>query len=309
MKLAVCSRTLSNDQSFIDKLENLDVVVRRNLAGTTLEGAELVEFLQDMDGAVIGLEELNADIIDQVNLSVVFKYGVGFDAVDLDALAKNEISFYIGQALNQNAVAELAVASMLNGCRLLPAQYRSTANRVWLPGGGVDLASRTVGVIGVGNIGSRVIHILESLGSRVVAYDIDVSKVKRYKSSPQVKVATSVLEVIECCDIVTLHTPLTSETRNLIDKNLARAFRKNSILINTARAHLISPEAIETFRIWRDDMQLFLDVFEGEPNIGALYTNENFFLTCHIGGSTQQAKQSMTDFVLNSIERYVSETG
>jgi len=257
---------------------------------------------EQLDDSFEGLLCLLTDRIDKdllgraKSLRVIANYAVGYDNIDVQACEEKgvRVSNTPCDEVNES-VAEFAWALMLALSRRLPeaAEYaRNAAYHGWEPeifiGG--DLKGRTLGIIGAGRIGSMVAKRAEGWEMRVVSYS---------RSS-----GLKLEEVLGQSDFVSLHVPLTSETRHLINKKSLGAMKKGAILVNTARGPVVDEaEVAEALRAG------FLggygaDVFENEPNPYAeLLQMENVILTPHIASATVAARKRMGELaVLNLVE-------
>ncbi|HJZ06246.1 hypothetical protein A2634_02245 [Candidatus Amesbacteria bacterium RIFCSPHIGHO2_01_FULL_48_32] len=257
---------------------------------------------EQLDDSFEGLLCLLTDRIDKdllgraKSLRVIANYAVGYDNIDVQACEEKgvRVSNTPCDEVNES-VAEFAWALMLALSRRLPeaAEYaRNAAYHGWEPeifiGG--DLKGRTLGIIGAGRIGSMVAKRAEGWEMRVMSYS---------RSS-----GLKLEEVLGQSDFVSLHVPLTSETRHLINKKSLGAMKKGAILVNTARGPVVDEaEVAEALRAG------FLggygaDVFENEPNPYAeLLQMENVILTPHIASATVAARKRMGELaVLNLVE-------
>jgi len=220
-------------------------------------------------------------------LRVIAKHGVGIDAIDVDAAAKRGIAVRPATGANAAAVAEHTWALILACAKSLVhldgrmhAGYWDKATHQ-----GLELNGRTLGLIGIGVIGSRVATVAAAFGMHVLAYD-------PYASHAPAGVTLCVLNaVLADSDVVSLHCPLTPENRHMINRESLALMKEGAILVNTARGGLIDQQALLEAVQSRKLYAVGLDVFEGEPlAAGHVFSGvPNVVLTPHVGGVTNDA--------------------
>ncbi len=268
--------------------------------GLSLDGHQLIDFLQEATKAILGLERLEkTSLIALPNLKVVGKYGVGLDNLDLKAMRDHGVHLGWKGGVNCRSVAEMVLGlmiSMLHRCfeanRLLEAGE-------WVPLQGHNLTGKSVGIIGCGFVGRDLIRLLEPFNCRIFVNDI-----RRIEVNTRSNVSfVSKTELVGESDIVSLHTPLTEQTKGMINKRIISQMKPNAILINTARGGLVDEfslfEALKNNKI----SGAVFDVFDHEPPKNEdLILLPNFFATPHIGGSTNEAIHAMGMAAINGLE-------
>ncbi|HEX2021350.1 MAG TPA: hydroxyacid dehydrogenase [Candidatus Thermoplasmatota archaeon] len=263
-------------------------VVERKLAPDELlreiaqYDALLVRSETKVTRAVIGVAD---------RLKVVGRAGVGVDNIDIAAAKERGVAVVNAPLAATNAVAELTLAHMLSLARALPRADASTRAGRWEKKGlqGVELSGRTLGLVGVGRIGARVAELAKAFGMRVVVYDPYVSAEKA-REIGVTKVATAE-EAVAQADFVSLHVPLTPETRNMVDAKLLARFRKGAFLLNLARGGLVDEKALHDAVASGHLGGAALDVFETEPlKETPLAALPNVHFTPHLGASTTEAQ-------------------
>ena len=223
-----------------------------------LSAGELAEVVEDADGLIAGLDDLNAEVFARASrLKVVARYGVGLDRVDL-AAADARRSDGDGDAGRQLQCCGGAHDGFhVRDCPLGRHRPGSHREGAWPSMRGVELHGRTLGLIGAGRVGSLVAAKATSLGMQVLAYDPYVT------SSPATLVDLGTLKARS--DFVSLHVPLTEQTRGLVDRQFLSDLKSGAFLINTARGELID----ESTLIWALDIGRLagaaLDVVADEP--------------------------------------------
>jgi D-3-phosphoglycerate dehydrogenase len=262
-----------------------------------LAAAALTEAVRDADGLLCGLDEVNAEVFAGApRLRVVARYGVGADRVDLEAAARHGVTVTITPGANANAVAELTIALLFALARpLVSGRDRARAGE-WPALSGFELAGRTLGLIGLGRIGSLVAAKAAALGLRVVAYDPNVSK---SETATLVDLDTLVAE----SDFFSLHAPLTDQTRGMVGRSLLERLKPGAALINTARGDLID----ETGLLWALEegplRAAALDVLvqEPPPKGDPLLQRDDVLVTPHMGPHTAEATAAMGAMALEDL--------
>ena len=267
--------------------QNAQVDVRLHL---TVD--ELQELLPDYQALIVrsGIKVNAALLQTGRHLIVVGRAGVGVDNIDVDAATRRGITVVNAPTTNTVAAAEHAVALMFALARKIPQADRSLRAREWQREHfvGTELVDKQLGLVGIGRVGSQVARRAIGLGMGVVAFDPYVSAERA--QAMQVKLA-SFEEVLATSDFVSLHTPLTRETRKLMGAKEFGMMKPGARLINAARGALVDEgallAALEEGRL----AGAALDVFEHEPPDNArLLEDERVVLTPHIGGSTQESQ-------------------
>ncbi|MDB5829682.1 MAG: D-3-phosphoglycerate dehydrogenase [Variovorax sp.] len=225
-------------------------------------------------------------------LKVISRHGVGLDAIDIAAARRHGIAVAAAVGANSQAVAELAIGFMLACARKVPWLDARMRQAMWDKDGyaGVELAGKTLGVIGCGSVGSRVVRIAMAIGMKVVAYDPYVSASILPAGVTPVGLQTLLSE----CDVVSLHCPLNDETRGMLGPEELALMKAGAILINTARAGLFDEGAMQN-ALAAGRLSLGLDCFAEEPlsSDSPWLTTPNCVLTPHIGGTTDQGMRGM----------------
>jgi phosphoglycerate dehydrogenase-like enzyme len=229
-------------------------------------------------------------------LRVVARYGVGTDRVDLAAAARHGATVTITPGANANAVAELTVALLFSLARPLVKGRDAVGVGQWPALSGVELAGRSLGLVGVGRIGSLVAAKAAALGMRVLAFDPNLSAAP---PAELVDLGTLVAQA----DFVSLHAPLTSQTEKMVDRTFLAAMKPGAALVNTARGALIDEAAL----LWalRDGplAAAALDVFDPEPPPPdhPLLGRADVLVTPHIGPHTAEATAAMGELALDDL--------
>ena len=268
--------------------ERFDVDVR-----TGLPKDELIAAIPPYDAVVIrSATTIDADVLAAAdNLKVVARAGIGLDNVDIDAATGRGVLVCNAPQSNIISAAEHAVALLLSLARRIPEADASLRDGEWLRSKlkGVELAGKTVGVLGLGRIGTLVAQRLMAFGVRLVAYDPYVTAERAGRLG--VELMETVLEVCEQADVITIHLPKTDETAGIIGQTELKALGGNGLLVNAARGGLVDEAVLHAALADNVIRGAALDVFDDEPlGDSPLLELSNIVLTPHLGASTDEAQ-------------------
>src|SRR5580692_2297756 len=204
------------------------------------------------------------------------------------------------------AVAEHALALTLALAKGVVANDRAVRAGEWHVGQGVELAGKTAGIVGYGGIGARFAALLEAIGMQVIAWTPHPDP-GRLTSTAQRFVALQ--DLLAGADVVSLHVLLTDDTRGMIDEAMLRSLKPGALLVNTARAELIAPGALDRV-LAEGRIAAALDVYETEPLAAGstLRDRPNVVLSPHQGYNTPESLERMLDVVVANIEHYLAGT-
>lgn len=258
-----------------------------------LTATELVQWVGDVDAAILGLDVVNEEVLAAApRLRVISRYGVGVDAVDLPAATRHGIVVTITPGANSVAVAELAIALLMALARSIPFHDRVAKLGKWSRVQGMELTGATLGLVGYGRIGREVAQRASALGMQVLAYDPMLPPDAFAGSAVQPAALETLLAT---SDAVSLHLPLTSETQNLIDAAALARMKRTAYLINTARGGLIDEQALYEALVKHEIAGAACDVFSKEPpDSGGLVSLDTFIAAPHIGSATRQTAARMS---------------
>ncbi len=263
----------------------------------TLPPAELLERIADYDAVIVrSATKVTEEVIRRgTSLKVIGRAGVGIDNIALKAATTLGVAVINSPAGNTVAVAELFFASVLSLFRHLAAADASMKGGKWERNKlvGRELHGRTLGIVGVGPIGGEVAQRARAFGMRVMAFDPYVTDTRL--QALQVQRASTLETLLASADILTVHTPLTAETRGLIGREALARLAPTALVVNLARGGIVDQdalvEALEQGRIGG----AVLDVYEVEPlpPDHALRRAPNVILTPHLGASTVEAQRNV----------------
>ncbi|MEM1946287.1 MAG: D-2-hydroxyacid dehydrogenase [Candidatus Caldarchaeum sp.] len=226
-------------------------------------------------------------------LKVVGRAGVGLDNVDVEAAAKHGVKVLNTPEAPTNSVAELVIGLMIAVARKIAWCDRVMRAGRWpkREAMGVELAGKTLGVVGFGRIGRRVAEIAHAVGMKILAYDIiPIPEEVLAKTGTRL---TTLEEVLRSSDFITLHVPLTPETHHLINAEKIAMMKPSAILVNASRGEVVDEEALYHALSTGRLAGAGLDVFEREPPFGSkLLELDNVVVTPHVGAQTHEAQQA-----------------
>ncbi|MBZ0199585.1 MAG: phosphoglycerate dehydrogenase [Ignavibacteriaceae bacterium] len=293
-------------EQYIDELKSMKMEVIYDAA---LGENDLPSAAKDVDILVVRSTKVNAETINQSNLlNLIIRAGAGVNNINI--AAANQRGIYVANCpgMNSVAVAELAIGLMVSLDRRIPDNVIDFRNGKWNKGEyskAEGLLGKTLGVVGVGNIGKEVVKRAVAFGMNV--YGKDISRIE----GVAIKDFSEMNKLLPICDIISIHLPATSETKGLFNKEMFSYMKKGALLINTSRADIIDEDALLE-AIKEKNIRCALDVFKGEPEgktgevKSKLQDNPNVYITHHIGASTNQAQNAVAAETIRIIKDYVS---
>jgi phosphoglycerate dehydrogenase-like enzyme len=287
-RVAVASHTFSNDEALRAALSACFPAAYFNPTGRILAGAELVEFLRSGTAAIMGLERIDAALLDACpELRVISKFGVGLDNVDLPGCAARGVAVLSTPGVNAFAVAELTLGLMIALARRIAISTHHLKSGRWVRNGGVQVLGKRVGLVGLGHVGKQTARVLQAVGCSILAHDLlDLSA---YCAAHGIE-RGSLDQVLGESDVVSIHVPLTSETRSMIRRPQLRRMKPTAFLINTARGGIVDEDDLADALQDGTLAGAASDVFADEPTRHArLLGLETFIGTAHVGGNSREA--------------------
>ena len=274
---------------------------------TGLTKEQLIEIIDQYDGlAVRSATKPNKDVIAAAKkLKVIGRAGIGVDNVDIPAATAAGIVVMNTPFGNSITTAEHAIAMMFALARELPQADLSTQAGKWEKNRfmGVELYAKTLGLIGAGNIGSIVADRAQGLKMKVVAYDPFLSHERAVEIGVE-KVELD--ELLARADFITLHTPLTDKTRNILSREALAKAKKGVMIVNCARGGLVDEAALREALDSGHVGGAAFDVFTVEPaKENPLFGAPNFIATPHLGASTNEAQENVALQVAEQISDYL----
>lgn len=266
------------------------------------------------DILVVRSTKVTREMLEAGRLSLVVRAGAGYNTIDVETASARGIYVANCPGKNSVAVAELAFGLILALDRRIAENAADLRQGLWNKkeySKARGLFGRTLGLVGLGRIGQEMIARARAFGMPVVAWSRSLTLERATELGVEMK--QSPMEVASASDVLSVHVALKDETRNLIDERVLEALRPGSFFINTSRAEVVDHAALE--RAVRDrNVRAGLDVFAGEPSGGTgaidapIFKLDGVVGTHHIGASTDQAQQAISDETVRIVREY-RETG
>lgn len=293
-----------------DKINELAVKIVERVAEVdnlpTMSEDELCEIIPQYDAILVRSQtKVTAKIIEAAkNLKIIARAGVGVDNIDVSAATQKGIIVVNSPDGNTHAAAEHTIAMMMAMSRNIPIADASVKKGLWERSKftGVEVYNKTLGIIGLGKIGSHVAQVALALGMKVVVCD-------PYANPEMVeKMGAKYIKHLDdfwgLCDFITIHTPKTKETTGLINVNTINRMKKGVRIINCARGGIIDENALAEALKSGQVAQCAIDVYEDEKNVAKsplLQFDKNAILTPHLGASTDEAQINVALDVANQV--------
>lgn len=276
--------------------------------------AELAKLIPDYDVLVMRVDPaINKEILDAAkNLKVIGVCAVGLNHVDLEAAKERGIQVFNAPGLNANAVAELTLSKMLDSARhTIPADADVKVNHNWdkYKFVGRELRGKTLGILGFGRIGRRVGELGRAFKMDVVAYDPYLKSEDFEKEHAK---GMDIEELLKISDFVSIHIPLTPETKNLFDAKSIASMKPDAVVLNMSRGGIVNEkdmyEALKAKKIGAyasDVMENELaagGLTEGAGFTSPLFECENFIITPHLGAQSVDASRDIGEFITGKLK-------
>ena len=303
-------------------LENISDAAVKNFRGHEYSNVEkitkalteddLIKEIKDVH--ILGIRsktQITKRVLDAAKkLQAIGCFCIGVNQVDLKAATKNGVVVFNAPYSNTRSVAELVIGLSIMLIRRIPDKNKAAHEGTWMKDAknSFELRGKTLGIIGYGNIGSQVSVLAEAMGMKVIFYDVE-TKLPLGNAED----AKSLKELLNRSDIVTLHVPETSQTKNLISKPILKQFKKGAILINYARGEVVDLDALRKAILEGAISGAAVDVFPVEPEKNGdkfqtpLQDLPNVILTPHIGGSTEEAQENIGEDVSGKLFNYLEK--
>ena len=303
-------------------LENISDAAVKNFRGHEYSNVEkitkalteddLVKEIKDVH--ILGIRsktQITKKVLDAAKkLQAIGCFCIGVNQVDLKAAITNGVVVFNAPYSNTRSVAELVIGLSIMLIRRIPDKNKAAHEGIWMKEAknSFELRGKTLGIIGYGNIGSQVSVLAEGMGMKVIFYDVE-TKLPLGNAED----AKSLKELLNRSDIVTLHVPETSQSKNLINKTNLKYFKKGAILINYARGEVVDLDALRKAILDGTIGGAAVDVFPEEPEKNGdrfqtpLQDLPNVILTPHIGGSTEEAQENIGEDVSAKLFDYLEK--
>lgn len=292
MKIAVITPLFSRSATLMQELTSSFPDVKHNADNTLKTKADLIAFLQDADGAIVGREVIDDEILSACpKLKILSRYGVGLDNLDLEAMKKRGVELGWSGGTNSNSVAEITLSFMLSLIRNLHVATTLLKQHTWKVNGGSELSGKTIGLFGFGNIAKRVVELLAPFHCNILVCN------RTHNEEDALKYGityASKERIIKEADIISLHLPLTPESQNLFSTHEFEAMKKSAFIINTARGGIIDEEALKVALKTGEIAGAGLEAFLVEPTQDwELIDLPNLVCTPHLGGNSKESILAM----------------
>ncbi|MFY9558122.1 MAG: phosphoglycerate dehydrogenase, partial [Blastocatellia bacterium] len=303
MRILVCDGLEKNG---VDKLLSASGVIVDERP--SISGDELAQLIGGYEALIVRSKtRVTAELIERAaNLRVVGRAGTGVDNIDVSAATRRGIVVMNAAAGNTVTTAEHTMAMLLSLARQIPQAVTSTKSGRWEKNKflGVELMGKTLGIIGLGRIGAAVAERARGFGMNIVAYDPYFTREAAHELGIEV---IALDELIARADFITLHTPLTDETRGMIDSDAIERMKPGVRLINCARGGLIDERALADAIRSGKVAGAALDVFEQEPTPpdNPLFSLDQVITTPHLGASTAEAQLGVATMIAEQVLDYL----
>lgn len=257
--------------------------------------------LKGFDAVIVGLQKITREMLEDSNIKIIAKHGVGVDNIDLDAATEFGIPVTITPNANAVSVAELTMTFIFALSKKLVELHRTLyEKRQFVSSIGVELLGKTLGIVGFGSIGKEVAKRALCLGMHVLVHDpyVEANVLKEFGAE-----GVELDELLKRSDFVSLHVPLNERTRHLIDREKLSLMKKTAYLINTARGDVVDENALVEALKSGQIAGAALDVFDPEPlpPDSPLFDCPNLIMTPHVGAHTYEAILRMNMMAAESI--------
>ncbi|MDB2636073.1 hydroxyacid dehydrogenase [Alphaproteobacteria bacterium] len=303
MKILISDK-MSDKVEDVLKSKSIDYDIK-----TGMDPEELKSVIDQYDGILIrSATKLTSNILaDCKNLKVVGRAGVGVDNVDLETATKNKILVMNTPLGNLEATAELTIGLMFSLYRHIHLANQSTHDGKWEKSKfmGTELKGKTLGIVGFGNIGQRVAEMASVIGMNIItnsnsASDEDLSKLGASKVSTE--------QLLTDSDIISLHTKLNDDTKNMLNKTSIATMKSSAVIINCARGGLINEADLKDCLNNNVIAGAAIDVYEKEPATeNVMFGAKNLLLTPHLGASSKEAQSNVAIDVANQVADYLKD--
>ena len=268
---------------------------------------DIPNLVKDAEFIVVRSTNVNAAAINAgANLKIVIRAGSGYNNIDVKAATEKGVSVSNTPGKNSIAVAELAMGLLVSLDRKIPDNVKDFNAGVWNKAKyskAEGLFGKTLGIIGVGNIGKEIAKRAQAFGMKVIGYDVVKSE------GIGIEYIEDLEKLISRSDAITLHVPANPQTKGMFNDKLFGLMKKGAMLINTSRADVIDEDALIK-AVKEKGIIAAVDVFKGEPEgkdgavISKLQNVDGIYVTHHIGASTEQAQDAVAEETIKIILEY-----
>ena len=269
----------------------------------------LINKIKNMDGLICHPYDLvDKEFLENAkNLKVISTFSVGFDHIDIDFAKSQKIKIGYTPEVLTNATAELTIGLILDTLRRISEGDRIIRNKKWnqIFGAydytGTEVSGKTIGIIGMGRIGREVAKKANGLGMNVIYHNRKPISKKNEKMLRVKYVSENML--YRNSDIISLHVPYNKNTHHLMNSKIFKKMKKTSFLINTSRGKIVNEKQLVTALMKKEIQGAGMDVYESEPiqKNNPLLKLENVVLAPHVGSSTNETREKMSDITVENL--------
>ena len=306
------SRKISDGAEEILKQE-FDVTL--NLNDKPYPYEELIKLVNNYDGLIsTSFDKLDKNFFDNLTgrLKVIGHVGVGYDNINIQSAKEKNIKVSNTPNVLNDAVAEITILLILASSRRIGEAYNLVKTNTWKDHRpditklmvGNEITGKTLGIIGMGRIGQIVADRARAFNMKIIYFNRnklskDLEKDAAYYSDLK--------SMLPNCDYVSLHTPATPETKNIINSETLKLFPKHSVFINTSRGSTVDDDALIEALKNKKIYGAGLDVFNNEPNLDKRYLElDNCFVLPHVGSATHETRLAMSMLAVNNLKCFFS---
>ena len=275
----------------LNLLTDTGLEVSVNIKGRKLNEEELSKTLSNCSGVIAGTEVYSNTVLKMLNkLKVISRVGVGLDNIDTDTAQNQNIRVYNTKTNPSPAVAELTLGLILDISRKISIHNNQMKNEIWKKNMGSLLAGKTLGIIGLGHVGKKLVELTRGFNLNTLAFDLYHNQ--KFSAENNIKYC-GLDKLLKVSDVVSVHLNLSEETKNLLNKDRLNTMKYNSILINTSRGGIVNEKVLYELLKDKKIAGAGIDVFVEEPYHGPLKELDNVILTPHIGSYAKEIRTKM----------------
>ena len=306
------TRKISDDAEIILKKE-FDVTL--NLEDKPYTYDELIQLVNQYDGIISSsFDKLDKNFFDNLNgrLKVIGHVGVGYDNINIQSAKEKNIKVSNTPNVLNDAVAEITMLLILASSRRIGEAYNLVKTNTWKDRKpditklmvGNEVTGKTLGIIGMGRIGQIVADRAKAFKMKIIYHNRNKLPEALEKDATYFSDLKSMLPN---CDYISLHTPATPDTINIINEETLKLFPKHSVFVNTSRGSTVDDDALIEVLQNKKIYGAGLDVFNNEPNLDKRYLElDNCFVLPHIGSATHETRLAMSMLAINNLRRFFS---
>ena len=288
--------------SLIEKLKKRGYLVNYKIG---IKKRELIKIINKFNILIIrsGIKINKEVLIKAKNLKVIARAGVGLDNIDLNFAKQRKIKVFNVANISLRSVAEFTIGLLISSARKITLSDKQLRNNIWKKNElyGIELKGKTLGIVGAGKIGEEVAKIADSLSLNVCAHIKNRKKLRSKFFRKKIKIV-SLDKLLKNSDFVTVHTPLTYETKNMISNKEINLMKRKSILINMSRGGVVNENALYNNLKKNRIFGAATDVYLFEKQKNKLFKLDNITATSHIGAMTFECQKKIGDLVFKKLE-------